>query len=791
MAEKPTVLPVHLSREKKSILTSLNKKLILLNMMAFLLGRAGILQGLTPFGIGFFAAFSHKDRKYASLGITTLLGVMTIKGVYESIPYGITLGIIYLLFHYVLDLRKVKTLKAAFISGFVYLTVGTIALSFQNFYLYDVMMVSFEALVIFVTVYISSYALPIITESRSRKILSTEEIICVAILMAIGLTGIQEVSILDLSLKNSIAILLTILFAYNGGTAVGASVGVTLGLITSMSIAGTPPVIIGIFGFSGLLAGIFKDTGKLGTGLGFLMGNAILTFYINGYYEVFIQFREVFLAFALFLLLPAAWIEQLEKFTNNPKSIIYADQSHSERMKKQTYEKLMEFSSAFHELAATFEKVSDKYEIFERDDLTNLIQEVANHTCYKCGMKRSCWEKNFNTTYQSMADLLVLIETRDNIEVEALPEEIRKRCIHSEQVVEKMTHLYQLSYLDMTWKQQFIENRHLVGEQFHGVSEVIRQMAKDLSGETTFDIDLENDLYVALDKAGLSVKNIMVTNHQGGNLEITIEKNPCYHRESCTNNFIPVISEAVGSKLVKKPGTCSYQRDGEGCSFTLVKANQYTAVTKVAKMTKSGNLLSGDTYTFMDIKDNQYLTAISDGMGTGDKAHRQSSATITMLEKMMETGFDREVAIKTINSMLMLKSSEEIFSTLDMALIDLCKGKADFVKIGGAQSFIKRNQTTIETIHSSTLPIGILKDIQYNENVQNIEDGDLIIMVSDGILEVNKEEGEQWLEEFLASVETRNPQDLADRILEKALHLNNNKVKDDMTVLVTKIFKAA
>ncbi|AOY75518.1 stage II sporulation protein E [Clostridium formicaceticum] len=793
MAEKPTVLPVHLSREKKTIFTSLkaSKKLILLNMIAFLLGRAGILQGLTPFGIGFFTAFNHKDRKYASLGITTLLGIITVKGIYESVPYGITLGIVYLLFQYAMDLRKLKTLKAAFISGFTYLTVSIIFLSFQPFYLYDVMMVAFEALVIFVIVYIASYALPIMLESKNRKILSTEEIICVAILMAIGLTGIQEVSIFQLSLRNSIAILLTILFAYNGGTAVGASVGITLGLITSMSIAGIPPVVIGIFGFSGLLAGIFKDTGKLGTGLGFLIGNAILTFYINGYYEVFIQFREIFLAFALFLLLPATWIQHLEKFTNNPKSIIYADQSHSERMKKQTYEKLMEFSGAFHELAATFEKISDKYEIFEKDDLTNLIQEVANYTCSNCGMKRSCWEKNFNATYQSMADLLVLIETRDSIEVESLPEEIRKRCIHPQKVMEKMTHLYELNYLDMTWKQQFIENRQLVGEQFKGVAEAVRHMAKDLSSETTFDIDLENDLYVALDKAGLSVKNIMVTDHQGGNLEITIEKNPCYHRESCINNFIPVISEAVGSKLVKKPGTCSYQRDGKGCSFTLVKANQYTAVTKVAKMTKAGNLLSGDTYTFMDIKDNQYLTAISDGMGTGDKAHRQSNATITMLEKMMEAGFDREVAIKTINSMLMLKSSEEIFSSLDMALLDLCNGRVDFVKIGSVQSFIKRSQTTVETIHSSTLPIGILKDIQYNENVQKIEDGDFIVMVSDGILEVSKEEGEQWLEDFLASTETRNPQDLADKILEKALNLNNNKVRDDMTVLVTKVFKAA
>lgn len=789
MAERPTIFPAQLNKERKSITTFLNKKLILLSILSFLLGRAGILQGLTPFGIGFFAALNYKDRKYAYIGLTSLLGIVSAQGVSSSIPYGITLGIIYLLFHYVMDLRKMKTLKAAFISGFAYFTAAMLYASLKTFYLYDVMMMAFEALVIFVTLYISSYALPLIIEKKNRRILSTEEIICVAILTAVALSGINEVYIFNLSLRNSLAILITILFAYNGGTAVGASVGITLGLITSMSFAGTPPVVIGIFGFSGLLAGIFKDMGKFGSGLGFLMGNAILTFYINGYYEVFIQFREIFLAFGLFILLPTSWVQQLEKFCNSPRSILYSDQTHSERMRKRTYEKLMDFSSVFEELAVTFEKISDKYEIFERDELTNLIQEMANHVCSSCGMRRSCWDKNFHNSYQAMADLMVLIETRGSLQMEDLPEELKKRCIHPSKVVEKMTHLYELSHLDMSWRQRFIEGRELVGQQFKGVSHVIEQMAKELGGDTTFDVELENELYVALDKAGLSAKNIMVIQQEEGGLEITIEKNPCYNRESCINSFVPVISEAVGIKLMKKHRGCGYHREGEGCSFTLVEANQYTAVTKVAKVMKEGNTLSGDTYSFMDIKDSQYLIALSDGMGTGDKAHRQSSATITMLEKMMEAGFDKEVAIKSINSTLMLKSSEEIFSSLDMALVNLCKGRIDFVKIGSAPSYIKRKKAPVETITSSTLPIGILRDIEFNEDVQKIEDGDFIIMVSDGILEANKEEGEQWLPAYLATLNTRNPQDLADKILNEALKLTNNQAQDDMTVLVTKIWR--
>lgn len=787
--ERMTVLSKEFNKERNFIINLFNKRFITLSVMAFLLGRAGILQGLTPFGIGFFTALKNKDKKYIFIGISTFVGMVTVQGIYNSIPYGITLIMIYLLSQYVMDSRKVSTLKMAFISGFTYFTAAMVFASFHTFYLYDVMMVGFEALVIFVTVYIASYSLPLVVEHKNRQILSTEEIICVAILMAVALSGINEIYILNLSLRNSLAILITLLFAYNGGTAVGASVGVTLGLITSMSMTATPPVVIGIFGFCGLLAGIFKDMGKMGSVLGFLMGNAILTFYINGYYEIFIQFREIFLAAILFLLLPTAWIQELEKFCNSPRSVVYPSESHSERINKLAHKKLGEFSNVFYELATTFEKISDKYEIFEKEDLTDLIQEVSNYACSSCGMRRSCWEKNLHATYRDMSDLLVLIETQGSIYTKDLPKELKKRCIHPKKVLQKMTHLYELNYLDITWKQRFIEGRDLIGQQFKSVSKVIGEMAKDLEKDTTFDVELENQMYVAIDKAGLSVKNIMAARNADGHLEITIEKNPCYCRESCTHQFVPILSEVVGTSLVKKPSICSYQREGEGCSFTLVESNRYNAVTKIAQVSKDGNVLSGDNYTFMDINDHQYFMALSDGMGTGDKAYHQSNATITMLEKMMEAGFDREIAIKTINSMLMLKSSEEIFSSLDMTLLNLCSGTADFIKIGAAPGYIKRDNKDVITINSSNLPIGIISNIEFKEELEKIQDGDFIIMVSDGILEVNKEEGGDWLPDFIANVNTHNPQDMADKILNKALQLNKNQVEDDMTVLVTKVWR--
>ncbi|HZJ76525.1 MAG TPA: stage II sporulation protein E, partial [Oscillospiraceae bacterium] len=754
--DKPTILPYRrnyvelesvqkVNENKTNLLQRINIKTILLHIVAFLLGRAGILHGLTPFGIAFFTALSQKDRKFGIIGITIFLGIVTMQGLSSSIPYGFAILIIYCLFQYVLDLRNIKIFKTSLIGAAAYLFTTALFLSFGGFYLYDWIIVGFESVVIFIVVYISHYAIPVVLQNTNRKILSTEEIICIAIITALALSGINEIYILGLSLRNILGILITILFAYNGGAGVGASVGITLGLITSMS-TGSTPVIIGIFGFSGLLAGVFKDIGRAGSAFGFLIGNAILTFYVNGYYEIFIQFKECIAAFVLFLVFPKTLIIQMEKFCNTRATFLNSGRTHSDRMRQLTYQKLKEYATTFGELSATFEKISEKHEFYDKEDMSKLIEKVANRACYNCSMKRSCWDQNFNVTYQGILDMFIYIEEKGILKYDNLPKTMKRRCMRPEAVVENVAHLYEFSHLNTIWKQRLMESRGLVGDQLGGVAKILGELATDINNELEFDIDLEDAVHVALDKTGLSVKDITVSNSAEGNLEIVIDKKPYFNRDK--DKLISIVSEAVGTKLVSK--TRNYDaEDKEGCSLTLVEAERYAALTRSAAATGIEGELSGDSYTFVNLKNGQYMAALSDGMGTGDKAHRQSGNTIDMLEKMMEAGFQRDIAIKTINSILMLKSSDEMFASLDMALIDLHKGTADFVKIGSAPSFIKRHNGKIEIITASTLPIGILTDIQIEGNVQNLEDGDLIITVSDGITDSDKEKREKWLIQYL------------------------------------------
>ena len=161
-----------------------------------------------------------------------------------------------------------------------------------------------------------------------------------------------------------------------------------------------------------------------------------------------------------------------------------------------------------------------------------------------------------------------------------------------------------------------------------------------------------------------------------------------------------------------------------------------------------------------------------------------------MLEKFLEAKFDEELALKTINSILMLKSNDEMFTTFDISLLDLYSGNLQIIKTGAPATFIKKKDR-VEMINSQSLPVGILKDVDFNVYEEYIEDGDIIIMMSDGVLEANKDVDnvEKWMKKIIEGIDSLNPKTISDTILDVAKKASNYKIKDDMTVLVTKVWK--
>jgi len=206
--------------------------------------------------------------------------------------------------------------------------------------------------------------------------------------------------------------------------------------------------------------------------------------------------------------------------------------------------------------------------------------------------------------------------------------------------------------------------------------------------------------------------------------------------------------------------------------------------TYVANAIKDGSPKSGDSYSYAG-KSDKYYTVLCDGIGSGEEAFKESNGTVDMLSRFLYTDFTEEQTLKTLNSLLMLKFDDERYVTFDMHVIDYGLKEIRLYKAGSPPSFIISGGT-IEKIEGRSLPMGILDNFEYNMFKRIIRKGDIVIMLSDGIIDSINLDDKKSLERYLEMIKDYDPQVLANSILSYALR-GQKEIIDDMTVLVTKI----
>ena len=234
-----------------------------------------------------------------------------------------------------------------------------------------------------------------------------------------------------------------------------------------------------------------------------------------------------------------------------------------------------------------------------------------------------------------------------------------------------------------------------------------------------------------------------------------------------------------------------YLIDGETRSFVFVEEAAYVVLTGVAKAVKEEETISGDNYSIIESEKGKLTVLLSDGMGSGEKASRDSTWILDLMEKLIETGYSLEGSLKLINNALLSRPDQKNMSTLDLCDLDLYDGTCSFYKIGGAASFLKREHA-VEQIESPSLPMGIFP-IESPEVIRGkVQDGDYIVMMTDGVLDaLGQNRYEETMRQIIESVKEQNPKEIARRILQFVLHLSGGHIQDDMTVIVLGIWENA
>jgi stage II sporulation protein E len=336
------------------------------------------------------------------------------------------------------------------------------------------------------------------------------------------------------------------------------------------------------------------------------------------------------------------------------------------------------------------------------------------------------------------------------------------------------------------WKNRFVESRSLVGQQFEAVAQSINKLSLNIEKEFYFNKEDENLIKEALHATGIRTKDIMVFENGGRKEEVHVYT-PYYKKDA---NLKESITEAINSVLgIKVEAEKTEYNEEENYLYFKFRVIKSYGVLAGAAFHAKGEI-SGDVYSFMEVEQGKYLLALADGMGSGKLALEESTVTIELLENFMDSGFKNDLAVKIINSVLVLKSDIENFSTMDITLIDEYTGVAEFLKMGAATSFILRNGE-VSTIHSATLPIGILNDVDMEVCRKQLKDGDIIIMVTDGMLQGEERllGKEDTFKHFILEAGTNNPSYMAEYLIKKSRDLLGNAENDDMTIIAARIWQ--
>jgi len=127
-------------------------------------------------------------------------------------------------------------------------------------------------------------------------------------------------------------------------------------------------------------------------------------------------------------------------------------------------------------------------------------------------------------------------------------------------------------------------------------------------------------------------------------------------------------------------------------------------------------------------------------------------------------------------------SIHECSATVDLLELDLIYGKASFYKSGAAPTYVYRNGSLFK-LRSKTVPIGIIKELDAKKISFDVGDGDVIVMISDGVTQGRDEC--PWLFELLKkNVDGEGIERTADMIVERA---HREYGDDDISVIVIKV----
>ncbi|MCI8699752.1 MAG: SpoIIE family protein phosphatase [Clostridia bacterium] len=803
------------------------KKNILIYVITLLVSMIGLGGEVSPFSIALVGASFAAGIPAFGIIIISIIGNIIGFGASGGLNYILTLLMLMITFAIKRPIyneenknEKIKLSKRLFICV---LTVMIFRYVITSFTIYNLLANITNAIIVVIFYKIFTNSLKVLEEINEKKAFSLEEVMGASLVLAVAISALGGIEIFGLSLRNILSILIVLILGWKNGVLIGTTSGVTIGAVLGV-IAQYEPSIVALYAISGMLSGLLNRFGKIGVILGFVIGNGILAYISNGTTLDAQILKEILVAAVGLIVVPSNINISIEEFMASSK-LLPAYSNKALVTGQSTLDRLNVVSETIGDIARTYDNEEETDYIDSNinnndynKDLEELIQEKTiedkNRDLFISELLNELDDIKDNMLYDDLSKVpnkivnelyLILTEQQQvtrqdllktfakfNSYIIGFEDENVSKYLEDNitQVINKVNSAYRVSKTNFICQEKIKENKKSMQSQLGQISKAISNIATQIQEEVEekeeYTVEREKILML-LKQKDIKIEELWIRRKKGDRYFIDMYLNIL--NQGIINNDIEkierILTEVLNDKIKLNEKTSKITKEKSLLAF--MSADKYEMNIGITGDIKNKSTVSGDSILNIRLNDGKNLIAISDGMGSGPEARKSSQIAIKMLERLLASGFNQNISIELINKVV-LNNSEEIFATLDIAIVDLYKGNIEFIKNGACPTYIK-NDNKVQIIKTLTLPTGALEEIKLTTYDKDLANGDIIVMCSDGIIDSNIEykKKELWLKYLLEDMETQNAQKMADIILKEAIDNNYGINKDDMSVIVLRV----
>lgn len=646
------------------------------------------------------------------------------------------------------------------------LMIGVYRIISGGFLYYDMISTVFETLFVPIMTFLMSFVF-----EKSRRYSYFFEIGISSILFSF-VYALRDVNFLGFSLSAVACFMITMYISKDGGILRGGIVGVICGMAYSMQYA---PV----FALCGLAAGmLWKVSSIVAISTACIVGIAT-GLYLDGFASLRIFAPDLLGASVLLTpLIQFGLLPKLLMFTNSvsvpdsaTKAAVIAEDAY-----KNTVTRLEALSSAMCDLSEVFYNLSDRLRRPGIYDVKQLCDNTFDKHCQKCNLYNVCWEREYSSTVDVMNKVYKLMLSSGRTEVDKIPDFMAERCPNIEKVVTELNSAH-AELLETTLKRDKTE---IFAMDYEALSKLLETTLASNESEYLIDDELCKKLkntarYIDFHTNNIAAYGNRRKNIVAGGIDLSRMK---LSSDEIRNAF----EKASGVSLT----TPEFMIEKDYVTMSMRSAKRYQTFAARASDVKESETVNGDIINVFENDEDYFYTLISDGMGSGREAALTSKIACIFMEKLLAGGNNKAVTLEMLNNFIRCKNMES-FATIDLLEIDMLSGHASFIKSGAAPSYILRDGSLFK-ITSNSMPIGITREINAEEIKFELREGDIVVMMSDGVAQ--SFEDSIWLANMLTYEwdEGEGLQAMSEKILAGAKI--NNKRSDDMTVGLIKVMAA-